>query len=155
MKVSGNFTMRASQQAVWDKLIDREAIAACLPGVEQLEVVGDNDYRMTMTMGIGPVKGTYAGKVVLANMHMPTDYEMQVEGSGRPGFVKGIGTVRLSAAPDGATTITYEGDVEVGGPAGSVAQRVLGGVTKRIVDQFFGCIEKQIGEGSPTAAGSD
>lgn len=146
MKVSGTYTMKAPRQAVWDHLIDPNAIANCLPGVENLEKTGENEYSMAMTVGIGMVKGTYSGKVTLANLNPPSDYEMQVEGSGRPGFVKGGGTVRLSDGGEGGTDIAYEGDVEVGGPVGAVAQRMLGGVAKRMVDQFFGCIEKQLSE---------
>lgn len=145
MKISGSYTMKAPRQAVWDRLVDPDSIAGCLPGVEKLEKVSDNEYAMEMTVGIGMVKGTYSGKVSLANMNPPSDYQMHIEGSGRPGFVRGTGTVRLIEGSDTTTEISYEGDVEVGGPVGSVAQRMLGGVAKRLVDQFFGCIEKQIG----------
>ncbi|MDI3340816.1 MAG: carbon monoxide dehydrogenase subunit G [Sphaerobacter sp.] len=144
MKISGSYTMQAARQAVWDKLIDPDAIAGCLPGVEELTKVGDNEFTMAMTVGIGPVRGTYAGKVTLANLNPPESYEMQVEGSGRPGFVKGSGQIHLAQGVGGGTAITYEGDVEVGGPVGSVAQRMLGGVARRMIEQFFGCIEKQI-----------
>lgn len=143
MKVSGTYSMPAPREAVFDKLIDPDAIAHCLPGVEKLEQVGDNEYSMSMTVGIGMVKGTYTGKVVLTNINSPTDYQMEVEGSGRPGFVKGTGAIQLSEN-EGNTDIAYDGDVEVGGPVGAVAQRMLGGVAKRMVDQFFGCIAQQI-----------
>lgn len=144
MKISGSYTMQAPRQAVWDKLIDPDAIASCLPGVEQLDRVAENEYQMSMTVGIGPVRGTYSGKVALSDLDAPNSYQMQVEGSGRPGFVKGTGMLRLSDGANGSTEITYEGDVEVGGPVGSVAQRMMGGVARRLVEQFFGCIEKQI-----------
>jgi len=147
VKISGTHTINAPRQAVWDRLIDPEAIARCLPGVERLNPVSQDEYEMTMTVGIGPVRGTYDGKVRLANMRAQEEYQIQVEGSGRPGFVRGTGTVRLADGAGGTTEIAYEGDVEVGGPVAGVAQRMLGGVAKRLVDQFFSCIEKQITSG--------
>ena len=147
MKISGSYTMSVPRQVVWDRLIDPQAIAGCLPGVEKLNQVGQDEYEMSMTVGIGPVRGTYDGKVRLINMRPPEEYQMQVEGSGRPGFVRGTGTIRLAEGPDSTTQITYEGDVEVGGPVAGVAQRMLGGVAKRMVEQFFSCIEKQIAGG--------
>lgn len=144
MKISGSQSVSAPRQEVWDRLIDPNSIAGCLPGVEKLEKIGDDEYSMSMNVGIGMVKGTYNGKVRLSNMNAPTDYQMYVEGSGRPGFIKGTGTVRLADGENGATDIAYEGDVEVGGPVGSVAQRMLGGVANRMVGQFFSCIEGQI-----------
>jgi carbon monoxide dehydrogenase subunit G len=125
-------------------LIDPDSIATCLPGVEKLEKLGEDEYSMSMNVGIGMVKGTYNGKVRLSNMNKPTDYQMYVDGSGRPGFIKGTGTVRLAEGENSTTDIEYDGDVEVGGPIGSVAQRMLGGVANRMVGQFFGCIESKI-----------
>jgi len=144
MKITGKQSVNAPRQQVFDRLIDPESIAGCLPGVEKLDKIGDNEYSMSMNVGIGMVKGTYDGKVRLSNMNAPSDYQMYVEGTGRPGFIKGTGTVRLADGADGTTDIEYEGDVEVGGPVGSVAQRMLGGVANRMVGQFFSCIEGQI-----------
>lgn len=144
MKISGSYTMQAPQQEVWNRLLDPDSLSSCLPGVEKLEQTGENEYNMAMNIGVGMIKGTYEGKVRITDLNEPADYQMYVEGSGRPGFVKGTGKIELSANGDSSTEINYEGDVEVGGPVGSVAQRMLGSVSKRIVDQFFGCIEQQI-----------
>ena len=143
MKISGGYQMNAARTDIFERLVDPDAIGGCLPGVEKLDKIGDNEYAMAMNIGIGPVKGTYNGKVTLLNINAPDSYQLQVEGSGRPGFVKGLGTVRLEDA-GGSTKISYEGDVEVGGPVGAVAQRMLGGVANRIVGQFFDCMQKQI-----------
>jgi carbon monoxide dehydrogenase subunit G len=144
LKITGKHTIQAPRQEVFDRLIDPDSIATCLPGVEKLEKLGEDEYSMSMNVGIGMVKGTYNGKVRLSNMNKPTDYQMYVDGSGRPGFIKGTGTVRLAEGENSTTDIEYEGDVEVGGPIGSVAQRMLGGVANRMVGQFFGCIESKI-----------
>jgi len=144
MKITGRQSVNAPKQQVWDRLIDPDSIAGCLPGVEQLDKIGDDEYAMSMNIGVGMVKGVYNGKVRISNLNPPNDYQMSVEGSGRPGFVKGTGTVRLADGADGTTDIEYEGDVEVGGPVGSVAQHMLGGVANRMVGQFFSCIEGQI-----------
>ena len=146
MKITGKQSIQAPRQEVFSRLIDPESIASCLPGVEKLEKIGDNEYSMSMNVGIGMVKGTYTGKVRLSNMNAPTDYQMYVDGSGRPGFIKGTGSVRLAEGENSSTDIEYDGDVEVGGPIGSVAQRMLGGVANRMVGQFFGCIESKIKE---------
>lgn len=148
MKISGSYTISAPRQEVFSRLLDPDSLAGCIPGVEKLEKTGENEYDMAMNVGVGMIKGTYEGKVRISEINEPSDYTMYVEGSGRPGFVKGTGQIQLAEEGDSSTEITYEGDVEVGGPVGSVAQRMLGSVSKRMVDQFFGCIEKQINEGS-------
>ena len=146
MKISGSQTIQAPRQVVWSKLLDPDAIRSCLPGVERLDKTGENEYAMAMMVGVGPVRGNYEGKIRMSQIDEPNGYLMNVEGNGRAGFVRGTGTVRLSDDGDNATKVDYEGDVEVGGPVGAVAQRMLGGVTNRLVGEFFTCIEGQAGQ---------
>jgi uncharacterized protein len=148
MKISGGYTVNANQQDVWTRLMDPDTLSSCIPGVEKLNKIGENEYEMAMNVGVGMIRGTYEGKVRLSDINEPSDYTMYVEGSGRPGFVKGTGHIKLESQGEDTTEITYEGDVEVGGPVGSVAQRMLGSVSKRMVDQFFKCVEEKIKSGS-------
>ena len=62
---------------------------------------------------------------------------MAMEGSGSPGFVRGDAGMELSDI-DGGTRVSYSADVQVGGLIASVGQRMLGGVSKLLLDQFFG-----------------
>ena len=61
---------------------------------------------------------------------------MAVEGNGSPGFVRGDAVMQLSDIETG-TRVTYSADVQVGGLIASVGQRMLGGVSKLMLDQFF------------------
>jgi carbon monoxide dehydrogenase subunit G len=61
---------------------------------------------------------------------------MAVEGSGGPGFVRGEAAISLVETP-GGTRVDYTADVQVGGLIAGVGQRLLGGVSKMMTDQFF------------------
>ena len=66
-----------------------------------------------------------------------TSYRLTAEGQGRPGFVKGSAAITLRA--DGATTIVdVAGTVQTGGPIARLGQRLIGGVSKMMLDRFFG-----------------
>lgn len=147
MKISGTYTMHAPQQAVWNKLVDPKAIANCLPGVETLEQTGENEYSMSMNLDVGPVKGTSTGTVKLTDLNAPNSYQMAVVGNSSVGRATANGTIQLSPGANDTTLITYKGDVGISGPAGFVAQRMLGGKSEGIANRFFGCIERQIQEG--------
>jgi len=144
VKISGTYTIRAPREAVFSQLTDPQAIANCLPGVEQLNRVAPDQYEMAMTVAIGPVKGTFTGKVQLSDINPPESYRMAIEGQGKPGFARGSGSVQLRSVDEQTTEIVYEGDVELGGPFAGVAQRMLGGVAKRMIEQFFSCIERNM-----------
>jgi len=75
--------------------------------------------------------------VRLSNQEAPNRYRMAVEGSGSPGFVRGDAVIELADA-SGGTRVTCNGDVQVGGLIASVGQRLLGGVSRMMLDQFFG-----------------
>ena len=59
-----------------------------------------------------------------------------MEGSGKIGFVKGDGLLKLAAA-DGGTEVTYDGDAQVGGTMAAVGQRLIDGTAKMMIKKFF------------------
>jgi carbon monoxide dehydrogenase subunit G len=77
------------------------------------------------------------------DMKPPDSYRMAVEGSGAPGFVRGEATITLSDTGVG-TKVSYSADVQVGGLIAGVGQRMLGGVTKMMGDQFFNKMRQRL-----------
>lgn len=136
MKIEGAADIPAPRDRVWAAFLDPEILAQALPGCEKLEAIGPNEYKATMKIGVAAIKGTFEGKVKLSDLEPPNRYRMAVEGSGGPGFVRGAAGMQLSDV-DGGTRVSYDADVQVGGLIASVGQRMLGGVTKMMLDQFF------------------
>jgi uncharacterized protein len=136
MKIEGSADIPAPRDKVWAAFLDPAILAQALPGCEKLEAIGPNEYKATMKIGVAAIKGTFEGKVKLSDLEPPNRYRMAVEGSGGPGFVRGAAGMQLSDV-DGGTKVSYDADVQVGGLIASVGQRMLGGVTKMMLDQFF------------------
>lgn len=136
MKIEGSHDIPAPRARVWDAFFDPELLRQAIPGCERLEAVGADEYRATLKIGVGPVKGTFEGRVRLTEKKPPESYRMAVEGSGGPGFVRGETLVTLSEI-DGGTRVRYDAGVQVGGLIAGVGQRMLGGAAKMTADQFF------------------
>ncbi|HMH77695.1 MAG TPA: carbon monoxide dehydrogenase subunit G [Candidatus Udaeobacter sp.] len=136
MKIEGSADIPAPREKVWEAFLDPNILAQALPGCEKLEAIGPNEYKATMKVGVAAIKGTFEGKVKLSDLEPPNRYRMAVEGSGGPGFVRGEAGMQMSDV-DGGTKVSYDADVQVGGLIASVGQRMLGGVTKMMLDQFF------------------
>ena len=136
MKIEGSADIPAARDKVWAAFLDPAILAQALPGCEKLEAIGPNEYKATMKVGVAAIKGTFEGKVKLSDLEPPNRYRMAVEGSGGPGFVRGEAGMQMSDV-DGGTKVSYDADVQVGGLIASVGQRMLGGVTKMMLDQFF------------------
>jgi carbon monoxide dehydrogenase subunit G len=136
MKIEGSSDIPAPREKVWAAFLDPDILAQALPGCEKREAIGPNEYKATMKVGVAAIKGTFEGKVKLSDLEPPNRYRMAVEGSGGPGFVRGDAGMEMSDV-DGGTKVSYDADVQVGGLIASVGQRLLGGVTKMMLDQFF------------------
>lgn len=144
MNISGNATLSAPPEQVWDAFHDPAALARCLPGCETLTEVGPHEYAMTVTAGVAAIKGTYDGHVALTEQQHPESFTLKAKGAGAPGTVDADVKVRLSPAAHGGTELTYDADASVGGAIGGVGQRMLAGVSKKMAGQFFTAVDQHI-----------
>lgn len=143
MNIEGTYTFQAPIEQVWNSLLDPEILAKALPGIENMRVTGPDSYEATMHVGVAAVKGTYSGKVSISDKQQPTHYRIHAEGSGARGFVTGDGTIDL-AQHNGTTVATYKGEAQLGGAIAGVGMRVLPGVAKMMINQFFGTIAEEL-----------
>ena len=136
MKLEGSNDIPAPRERVWAAFLDPAVLKQAIPGCEKLDAIGDGEYKATMKIGVAAVKGTFEGKVRLSDLKPPDSYRMAVDGSGGPGFIRGETQITLTDV-DGGTRVTYTADVQVGGLIAGVGQRMIGGVSKMMADQFF------------------
>lgn len=136
LKIEGSYTFNAPKDRVWQVLLDPKVMAQCMPGCEALNEVGPDQYEATMKVGVAAVKGTYKGKVAIKDKQPPSHYVLSGSGSGGPGFMQGDVAIDLEES-NGKTILKYSTDAQVGGLIASIGQRMLGGVAKMMVEQFF------------------
>ncbi len=147
MKLEGTNTLPAPVETVWKTINDPEALRRCTPGLTDLTATGPDAYAATLTIGIAAVKGSYKGTLTITDKRAPTHYKILLEGTGGSGFMKGEGIIDLE--PEGAgTLVKWSGDMQIGGLIAGVGQRMLGGVGKMLIGQFFKCLEQQVGSGA-------
>jgi uncharacterized protein len=140
MKVTGQATLNAPREKVWQALNDPAVLVRTIPGCQQLEEVGPDQYRMTITAGVASIKGSYAGDVALTDQQQPGSFTLKASGAGAPGTVSADVKVTLEEA-DGVTRLSYDADAVVGGMIGGVGQRVLSGVAKKTAGEFFKAVD--------------
>ena len=146
MKVEGTYLIEADQKRVWDQMLDPEVLASCIPGCEQLNDVGGGRYEAALRVGIGAISGTYSGTVTVSDQDEPRSFKLTVEGKGAAGNITGEGLLALDGK-EGATEVHVQGEAHVTGLIARVGQRLLGGVSKTMTDQFFACLKSKIEAG--------
>lgn len=143
MRLEGTYTLDAPRDRVWELLNDPHVLARCTPGMKQLEPAEGDTYKATMEVGVGPVKGTFQGKVEVAERRAPEQITLRVQGGGSAGMVRAEGTITLREV-DGRTVLSYTGEAQVSGLIASVGQRMIGSVAKMLADQFFSNLIKEV-----------
>ena len=142
VKLTGSYEFDASREAVWEALLDPDVLSRILPGCERLEKTSDNQYRGEISIRIGPVQGTFQGNVNLMDIDPPNKYRMELAGQGRPGFVKGSGTLHLEG--DRPTTLHYGGEAQLSGRIARVAQRLVDSTARSLTRQGLQSLDKTI-----------
>ncbi len=137
MKFTGQQTIPAAQEKVWEALNDPEVLRRSIPGCKSLERLEDNAFRATVETKIGPIGATFNGDVRLSDLDPPHGYTLSGRGSaGSMGSAKGSARVRLW--PEGsATKLTYDADADVAGKFAQLGSRLIQGTANMLTDQFF------------------
>ncbi len=137
MTMTGEVQLPASRATVWDKLNDPEVLKQCVPGCEQLDRIGDNEFQAVATVKVGPVKARWKGKIKLSDFDPPNSYRITGEGEGGvAGFAKGGAVVSL-ADKDGGTLLSYNVEAQIGGKLAQLGQRLINSAAKKTADDFF------------------
>jgi carbon monoxide dehydrogenase subunit G len=146
MRVEGKNLIKAGQQKAWDYLQDPDVLAKAIPGCHEYNQIGKDEYSSVVTVGVGPVKGTYQVHISVENKKPCESCDLRIEGTGPGGFVRGVAPLQLVPLSESETEIQWVGEGEVGGPVGSVGNRILVGVFRMLLGQFFKGVEAQIAE---------
>ena len=135
MKLEGDYTFNGPREEVWKLLRDPDVLVTALPGTKSLKQVSENEYEGELQIHIGPISGTFGGKLSILNEVPPESVTLAVEGKGKIGFVKGSGDVKLTVQSDTTTLMHYDGEIQIGGKVASVGQRLFDTVSKSMIEQ--------------------
>ena len=142
MKIAGTQQLPFPPARAYELMQDPVVLAKAIPGCEGLERTGPDEYKLKMKMMLASLSGAFEGKVKLTEPQPPTSFRMVVEGSGKIGFMKGEGLLRLSEK-DGGTEVAYEGDAQVGGTMAAVGQRLIDVTARMLIKKFFEALASQ------------
>ncbi|MDV6233049.1 SRPBCC family protein [Rhodococcus cercidiphylli] len=154
MRIAGTATLTAPPAEVYDSMQDGRVLAATIPGVQSLEQLSDDHYKLSITAGVAAIKGTYDGEVLLSQQNRPESFVMTASGAGAPGTVRADVTIKLEQTQSGGTLLSYDADAVVGGMVGGVGQRMITGVAKKMAGVFFNGLDGVIANGVPEASAS-
>ncbi len=152
MKLSGSAMLHAPAQQIFDSMQDPNFLVRTIPGCQQLQVTGLDEYQMTITAGVASIKGTYLGNVRMTDPDPPQAYTLRASAQSAVGTVDADARITLSDRGGGSTELQYDADARIGGTIAGVGQRVLTGVARKMAGEFFAAVDRELLDGEPRLA---
>ena len=146
MNVNGTHHFRISQQQLWDYLMDPEVLAKITPGVSSLEPTGENSFNTVSMIKIGPVKGSFKGKLKVVDKNEPHSFAIEMEQMSKIGNAHVRVDMKLTDTEQAHCDLGFDGKAKLSGVVARMGQRVLSGVANTITKEVFASLEQHIEE---------
>jgi len=146
MELSNSFVVPTGIDAAWRTLLDVESIAPCMPGATLTSFDGDK-FTANVKVKLGPVTMNFAGEGAFVSID-EASHTAVIDATGKE--TKGASTagatitaVLIEEGPI-STRANIVTDLTVTGKAAQFGRGVMADVSKRLIDQFAGNLEKVI-----------
>ena len=154
MRMQQEFSVAEPVSAVWKFFDEPESVAACLPGVEQVIVLDEDNVQVRATQSLGPMTATFEAKVTV--LERVTEELIRFRATGKSvrgaiGNLRTENTVRLLAVAEG-TSVLVDGDLVLAGALGSVGQKVVSRQAAKVTAEFAANLQRALNGKPPAAA---
>lgn len=151
MKFEHSATIQAPIDRVWDFLLDVPSVAKCAPGVESVEALGDDRYRGTIRVQVGPIRLALQGDVsIVEKDEVARKASMRADAADKRagGAVKAVMSMALTESPGGGTDLRMETDAQVMGKIGEFGQPIIRKKADQMMAEFAKNLEQAITQAS-------
>jgi carbon monoxide dehydrogenase subunit G len=137
MHLSGDITVHAPRQAVFDAVRDARFFATCIDGVGDLTEIDESHYTALFETRIAYMRFKFNVAVEVVRLDPPVRIEAKVEGTplGIVGRLNATSVTTLDEDGD-ETHIHYAIEVALTGKLGSLGQPVMASKAKEMEKQF-------------------
>jgi uncharacterized protein len=146
MRMQQEFTVAEPVSAVWKFFDEPKAVAGCLPGVEQVTILDDDNVQVRATQSLGPMTATFDAKVTVLERVTEELIRFRATGKsvrGAVGNLRTENTVRLRSTADG-TSVVVDGDLVLAGALGSVGQKVVSRQAAKVTAEFAANLQRAL-----------
>jgi carbon monoxide dehydrogenase subunit G len=137
MNVSGQFTVPAPREVVFEALRDARRFVSFVDGVSDLKEIDPTHYAAMFETKVAYMKFKFAVTVQVTRLEPPAEIEAKIEGTplGIVGRLTAVSLTRLTEAGN-ETRVDYSVDATLAGKLGSIGQPVLRAKAKEMERQF-------------------
>lgn len=158
MHIENSFEVAAPIDRVWSYLLDVEKVVPCMPGAQLTETIDDKNWKGKVTIKLGPVSLSFAGKVTMDELDEAAHRAvMKASGMEQRGKGAAQATITSTLEPAGeATRVLIVQDLTVSGQAAQFSRGMMEDVSSKLTLQFAECLQKNMaGEDRAAESGDE
>ena len=150
MQLAGQFSVRASRDAVYDFLTNPHKVSRHMPDVKHVEIEDDDHFAVHARVGVSHIKGTLIMKLTITDRQPPISTRVIGKGSGLASVVDMVTSFTLETSDNRETIVDWQGDVNVAGTLAAFGpQGLLDRMARKNVEMFIEGIRGGIEELRP------
>jgi carbon monoxide dehydrogenase subunit G len=159
MQIENEFTVPASVDELWSRLLDVERVAPCMPGAELTETVDERTWKGRVNMRLGPVALAFSGVVTIEERDDAV-HRIVLRAKGMEQKGKGAANASVTSwlePGEGGTTVKMVADVQLTGAVAQLSRGLLPEVSRKLTNEFAECLRSSMMAGGtettePTSA---
>ncbi len=146
MIIKETFEAAQSVDTVWDFFGDIPQVAACLPGAELTDEIGEDHYRGTVVIRLGPIKLEFDGEAEIKERN-DADKTIVVDATGADKKGRGQAALELVAnltPSSGGTNVDIALDLQLSGAAAQYGRGMISDVTSVLLADFATTMQNRL-----------
>jgi uncharacterized protein len=146
VRIEQQLTIAAPVARIWEFLMDIPAMSQCVPGVENVEQVGENEFTARVKQKIGPVVVNFDCQITILSVDKAS-YSSSAQVIGRDVKVlsgmKALMSMNLAPRDDGVL-FTVVTDVEISGKIAQYGHGIFRQRANALLEAFGQCITTKV-----------
>jgi len=150
MQIQETFTVDAAPEVVWKFFEKVERVARCVPGVQSVDVLGPDHYKVLATQKVGFISATFEMSTRIESKEPLKSLALSSVGKsikGAVGDLRSRDRVDFEPTPEGGTRVTLTSEIAVGGMLGALGHKAIASKSKEIAEKFAQALRGRIQAG--------
>jgi carbon monoxide dehydrogenase subunit G len=144
MRFTGERSLAASADEVWEALHDHEVLRQAIPGCLDLAPIGPGSCAATLGVRVGPLSDVYRGRFDIHGHPSARSLRVSIEGRGRAGRLELDLQVELSPVHSRTTHLRYDARARVSGLVARLGAPTLSVAGAHITGCFFRDLDRAL-----------
>ena len=156
MEIKQTISVSRPPGEVWAALCDVPLVVSCIPGAELGEALGDDRYRGTFKLKVGPLAAKIDGEGKVERVDAERRGRIVGRGMDKRGGSRVSVTLDYDVAPDQqGSRIDVTANTEISGPLAQIGRTgIIEDVAKRLTNEFSAALEARLAPSSSVVSSS-